>query len=105
MIPTGQKLMATQNRLCAAIEDDENFQPFFRNDGELSMCDLKYADHSSGKRRYWFFNETLESILNSEKTIESASRRAKLEFTIDYESKEDATNTYKELIEELPGWF
>ena len=47
--------MATQNRLCAAIEDDDDFKPFFRNNGELTKCDLEYADHSSGKRRHGFF--------------------------------------------------
>ena len=67
MIPTGQKLMATQNRLCAAIEDDDDFKPFFRNNGELTKCDLEYADHSSGKRRHGFFYEALEFVLNIEK--------------------------------------
>ena len=42
---------------------------------------------------------------NTEKNMKSASRRAKLEFTIDYDSNEDASNTYKGLIEDLPGWF
>merc|ERR1711935_973275 len=79
VVPSGQKLMSTQNRICATIEEDENFAYSFENGGQMTECEIKFTDARS-----------------------SADRQAKLEFTVDFDTAEGAQNMYSGLISNPP---